>query len=71
VKAGIIDVKELIFEAHPEVVQNGRVLPAAACVLVDDEFGASVARRAKAEGTPLAMPVERSGQRRIPVRVRR
>ena len=62
VKAGIIDAKELIFEAHLEVVRNGRVPPAAAGVLVDEEFGASVARRAKAEGTPLAMPVERSGQ---------
>ena len=48
--------------AHLEVVKNGRVPPAAAGVLVDEEFGASVARKAKAEGTPLAMPVERSGQ---------
>ena len=62
VKAGIIDAKELIFEAQLEVVRNGRVPPAAAGVLVDEEFGASVARRAKEEGTPLAMPVEKSGQ---------
>ncbi len=52
----------MIFEAHLEVVKNGRVPAAAAGVLVDEEFGASVARKAKAEGTPLAMPVERSGQ---------
>ncbi len=62
VKAGIIDAKEMIFDAHLEVVRNGRVPAAAAGVLVDEEFGASVARKAKAEGTPLAMPVERSGQ---------
>jgi myo-inositol catabolism protein IolC len=62
VKAGIIDAKELIFDAHLEVVKNGLVPAAAAGVLVDEEFGASVARKAKEEGTPLAMPVERSGQ---------
>jgi myo-inositol catabolism protein IolC len=62
VKAGIIGAKELIFDAHLEVVKKGRVAPAAAGVLVDEEFGASVARKAKAEGTPLAMPVEKSGQ---------
>jgi myo-inositol catabolism protein IolC len=62
VKAGIIDAKELIFDAHLEVVKNGRVPAAAAAVLVDEEFGASVARKAKMEGAPLAMPVERSGQ---------
>ena len=62
VKSGIIDAKELIFDAHLEVVQNGRMPPEAAGVLVDEEFGVSVARRAKAEGTPLAMPVEKSGQ---------
>jgi myo-inositol catabolism protein IolC len=31
-------------------------------VLVDEEFGAGVARQAKQAGVPLAMPVERSGQ---------
>ncbi|MGH2719114.1 MAG: 2-deoxy-5-keto-D-gluconate 6-phosphate aldolase domain-containing protein, partial [Actinomycetota bacterium] len=30
--------------------------------LVDEEFGASVARAAKEQGFPLAMPVEKSGQ---------
>ena len=62
VKAGIVDAKELIFEAHGQAVEKGGVPAAAAGVLVDEEFGASVARRAKAQGTPLAMPVERSGQ---------
>ena len=62
VRAGIVDAKELIFEAHLEVVKEGRVPASAAGVLVDEEFGYSVARKAKAEGAPLAMPVERSGQ---------
>ncbi len=62
VKAGIVHAKELIFEAHLEVVKDGGAPAAAAGVLVDEEFGTSVAHKAKAEGTPLAMPVERSGQ---------
>jgi 5-dehydro-2-deoxygluconokinase len=62
VKAGVIDAKELIFEAHLEAVQRGFVPAAAAGVLVDEQFGTSVAQKAKAAGTPLAMPVERSGQ---------
>ncbi len=58
---GITDAKEVIFDAHLKALTDGA--PASACgVLVDEEFGASVARRAKAEGVPLAMPVERSGQ---------
>jgi len=62
VRAGIVDAKELIFEGHLEAVNSGAVPAAAAGVLVDEEFGASVARKAKATDTPLAMPVERSGQ---------
>jgi myo-inositol catabolism protein IolC len=62
VKAGIIDAKEMIFEAHLEAVTSGAVPAAAAGVLVDEEFGTSVARKAKATDAPLAMPVERSGQ---------
>lgn len=61
VQAGIINAKEIIFDAHLKALADGA--PAGACgVLVDEEFGASVAKRAKAEGVPLAMPVERSGQ---------
>ena len=61
VRDGIIGVKELIFDAHVQTLAAGA--PASACgVLIDEEFGAGVARRAKAEGVPLAMPVERSGQ---------
>jgi myo-inositol catabolism protein IolC len=62
VRAGIVDAKELIFEGHLEAVNSGAVPATAAGVLVDEEFGASVAQKARATGTPLAMPVERSGQ---------
>ena len=61
VHAGITGAKEIIFDAHLKALADGP--PASACgVLVDEEFGASIARRAKAEGVPLAMPVEKSGQ---------
>jgi len=61
VRAGIINVKEIIFDAHVQALAAGA--PAGASgVLVDEEFGAEVARRARAEGIPLAMPVEKSGQ---------
>ena len=61
VRQGIIDAKNLIYEANVEAVAAGAPLEAAG-VLVDEEFGADVARSAKAAGVPLAMPVERSGQ---------
>jgi myo-inositol catabolism protein IolC len=61
VHAQISAAKEMIFEAHLEALAKGA--PTSACgVLVDEEFGASVAFRAKEEGVPLAMPVEKSGQ---------
>jgi myo-inositol catabolism protein IolC len=61
VRAGIIKVKEIIFDAHSQALRAGA--PAGfSGVLVDEEFGAGVARRAKAQGVPLAMPVEKSGQ---------
>jgi myo-inositol catabolism protein IolC len=60
VRDGIISVKELIFEAHVRALTEDA--PRDVCgVLVDEEFGAGVARRAKAERIPLAMPVEKSG----------
>ncbi len=61
VRNGIIAVKEIIFEAHVRAVAEGA--PRDICgVLVDEEFGTGVARRAKADHVPLAMPVEKSGQ---------
>jgi myo-inositol catabolism protein IolC len=61
VRDGIITVKEIIFAAHVRAVAEGA--PRDICgVLVDEEFGTGVARRAKADHVPLAMPVEKSGQ---------
>jgi myo-inositol catabolism protein IolC len=58
---GIVGVKEIIYDAHVQARAAGA--PAGLCgVLVDEEFGSGVARRAKAADVPLAMPVERSGQ---------
>jgi myo-inositol catabolism protein IolC len=57
--ARIADAKAVIFEGMRVSVAGG---PDGAGVLVDEEFGADVARTAKAEGLLLAMPVERSGQ---------
>jgi 5-dehydro-2-deoxygluconokinase len=61
VRDGIIGVKEMIYDAHVQALADGAPAEASG-VLVDEEFGAGVARRAKAEGVPLAMPAERSGQ---------
>jgi myo-inositol catabolism protein IolC len=61
VRAGIMDAKEVIYEGFVEAVGRG-VPVAAAGVLVDEEYGASVARKARSAGYVLAMPVEESGQ---------
>ncbi len=61
VRDGIIKVKQIIFDAHVRAVAEGA--PRHVCgVLVDEEFGTDVARRAKADRVPLAMPVEKSGE---------
>jgi 5-dehydro-2-deoxygluconokinase len=59
--ARIADTKEVIFEAFVEAIARGAPRRRAG-VLVDEQFGADVARKAKAAGFLLAMPVERSGQ---------
>jgi len=61
VRDGITGVKKIIFDAFVRALAEGA--PRNVCgVLVDEEFGTDVARAAKAEGVPLAMPVEKSGQ---------
>ena len=61
VRDGIVQVKEIIFDAFVRALAEGA--PRDVCgVLVDEEFGSGVARRAKAERVPLAMPVDKSGQ---------
>lgn len=59
--AKIADAKELIFEAFERAIQRGA--PRNLCgVLVDEQFGGAVARKAKERKFLLAMPVEESGQ---------
>ena len=61
VRSGIIAAKEIIYDGFIEAVRRG-VPNEAAGVLTDEEYGAGVARRARADGHLLAMPVEKSGQ---------
>jgi myo-inositol catabolism protein IolC len=61
VRAGIIDAKEVIYEGFVEA--TGRGVPGdAAGILVDEQYGTSVAHKAIDAGHVLAMPVEKSGQ---------
>ncbi|HEY7401178.1 MAG TPA: DUF2090 domain-containing protein [Actinomycetota bacterium] len=59
--ASIADAKAVIYEGVLSALQGGAPREGAG-VLVDEQFGADVARAAKGEGLLLAMPVERSGQ---------
>jgi myo-inositol catabolism protein IolC len=55
------DYKQVIFEGFLAALDVG-VPKRDAGILVDEEFGAEIARRARAEGITLAMPAEKSGQ---------
>jgi myo-inositol catabolism protein IolC len=59
--ARIADAKTVIFEGMLAALAEGTPRDVAG-VLVDEQFGADIARKAKAEGMILAMPVEKSGQ---------
>jgi myo-inositol catabolism protein IolC len=59
--ARISDAKRVIFEGLQRALEEG-VPKEAAGGLVDEQFGAEIARDAKAQGLTLAMPVEKSGQ---------
>jgi myo-inositol catabolism protein IolC len=59
--ARISDAKRVIFEGFQHAVSDGAPKDAAG-LLVDEQFGADIARNAKAEGLMFAMPVEKSGQ---------
>jgi myo-inositol catabolism protein IolC len=59
--ARISDAKRVIFEGFQQAVSDGAPRGAAG-LLVDEQFGADIARAAKAEGCVFAMPVEKSGQ---------
>ena len=57
----VSDLKMVIWEGFEEALAHGA--PVERCgVLVDEEFGADVARAARSAGVALAMPVEKSGQ---------
>ena len=53
--------KQLVYRGLVEAVRRGAD-PALTGVLVDERYGAAVAREARAAGLTLAMPIERSGQ---------
>jgi myo-inositol catabolism protein IolC len=59
--ARIVDAKTVIFEGALRALAEGASREAAG-ILVDEQFGADIARKAKAEGMTFAMPVEKSGQ---------
>src|SRR5206468_7364755 len=57
----ISDAKTVIFEGFQKAIDDGA--PKESCgILVDEQFGADIVRRAKKEGYIFAMPVEKSGQ---------
>jgi myo-inositol catabolism protein IolC len=60
-RARISQSKQIIFEGLRRAVEQGAPKEWAG-VLVDEDFGAVVARAAKREGFTLAMPAEKSGQ---------
>jgi myo-inositol catabolism protein IolC len=59
--ARIADVKSLVYEGFEAAISNG-VRSETAGLLVDEQYGAEVARRARRAGVTLAMPVEQSGR---------
>src|SRR5438046_1891419 len=59
--ATIADAKALIYEGMELAVERGAEAGATG-VLVDEQFGGDVPKRAKEHGLKLAMPVEKSGQ---------
>jgi myo-inositol catabolism protein IolC len=59
--ARIADAKTVIFEGMLRALAEGTPRDVAG-VLVDEQFGADIARKGRAEGMILAMPVEKSGQ---------
>jgi myo-inositol catabolism protein IolC len=57
----ITDAKQVIFEGFLRALEEGAPRDAAG-ILVDEQYGEGVARRARNEGLIFAMPVEKSGQ---------
>jgi myo-inositol catabolism protein IolC len=59
--ARISDAKTVVFEGMERALGEGAARESAG-FLIDEQFGTDIARKAKAEGLRLAMPVEKSGQ---------
>jgi myo-inositol catabolism protein IolC len=57
----ISELKALIYEGFERAIADGAPRNSSA-ILVDEEFGADIARSARGEAFTLAMPVERSGR---------
>ena len=60
-RASIIDAKRVIYDGFLRAVADGAD-PDAAGIIVDEEYGAEIAREARSRGTTFAMPVEVSGK---------
>jgi len=58
----IADAKSVIFEGFLRSVERLGVQKGSAGVLVDEQFGAAIAQRARQQELILAMPAEKSGQ---------
>ena len=58
----IADAKNVIFEGFLRSVERLGVQKGSAGVLVDEQFGAAIAQRARQQELILAMPAEKSGQ---------
>src|SRR5262249_52561592 len=59
--ARVADVKSVVYEGFEAAISNG-VRPETAGLLLDEQYGADIARRAHRAGVALAMPVEQSGR---------
>ena len=59
--ARITEAKGIIFAGFRSALESG-LSPQGAGILVDEQFGADIAREARELGAMLAMPVEKSGQ---------
>ena len=57
----VVGAKHLIWQGFQRAIEDG-VPKESAGILVDPQYGADIAREAKAGGYVLAMPVEKSGQ---------
>jgi myo-inositol catabolism protein IolC len=60
--AAIADAKRIVFDGLARAADSERIDPGTVGVLVDEQFGAEVARLATARGFVLSMPAERSDQ---------